>query len=69
MSVDAPIQARLALTAQHRNLGATAMVRGHFGLMELTGGKSQVSAEIAQNATSVLGEFAAGMSWQHSRLS
>ena len=65
----APTQARLAFRARHRKLGATAMVRGHFELTELAGGKSQVSAEIAQNATSVLGEFAAGMSWQHSRLS
>jgi hypothetical protein len=37
--------------------------------MELADGKPQVSAEIAEYATSVLGGVAAWMSWQHSRQS
>jgi hypothetical protein len=69
MSASAPTRAMLALTAQHRKLGASKTVRGHVDFMELADGKPQVSAEIAEYATSVLGGVAAWMSWQHSRQS
>ena len=66
MSVQTPARARLARTAQQRNLGATGVVRGHAAF---AGGEPRVSAEIAVYATCVLRGSAAWKSRQLSRQS